>query len=275
MSGNDYDPVGGHTKEEADAAYAELFRELHGEEIGGGIDSGDWNGSRDCIGNEGWNGNGNGGSGAQGADGGRREKVAVIGHRNPDTDCVCSAIAYARLKNETDQAREYVPYRLGPVGGEAAYVLERFGAPVPELLEDINALAEGGDCRKPGIILVDHNDMAESVAGAGGARILEIIDHHRLASVETAYPVFFRSQPCGATGTIVYQLYNENGAVPDRNAAGLLCAAIISDTMLFRSPTTAHIDRLSAAALANLAGLDIEAFAAEMFSSGNGRIGTP
>jgi len=97
-----------------------------------------------------------------------------------------------------------------------------------------------------------------------GAQILEIIDHHRLAPIETPEPIFFRSEPCGATATIVYALFREHGLEPDAAIAGLLCSAILSDTLGLRSPTTTQADRVACATLATAAGLDIELHMAEM-----------
>ena len=472
MSINNYDPEGGHTKEEADTAYEELFKELHGE-------------NPDEI-------------------KARSENVAVVGHRNPDTDSICSAIAYARLKNEIDPSGIYTPYRIGRINDETAYVLNYFETPEPPFLKDIKTRVEDVDYRKsagvsedisiheawkllkdrnvytlpvtepeysdeeesekltglvtmqdigrvyldeisasllsmagtpiknilnvldgkliigsgegnltrgqvliaaaeegelfteymhegdivivanrkelqrvainegagclivtigsvvpveiqklarqrgctiisteydtfatarliiqsipvrflmakaekiisfaPGtyltdvrkvmakkryrdfpvieengrylgmisrrflldaprrpIILVDHNERTQSAAGIEEARIVEILDHHRLAPIETADPVAFRSLPYGSTSTIIYEIYEENGIVPDLRTAGLMCAAIISDTLLFRSPTTTKNDRLAGAALAGIAGIDMEVFATEMFSAG-------
>lgn len=119
------------------------------------------------------------------------------------------------------------------------------------------------------IILVDHNERNQAVDGIENAEILEIIDHHKLGTVETISPVFFRNQPLGCTGTIIYQMYNENGIEIDRQTAGLLCSAIISDTLLFRSPTCTEVDRQAALALAAIAGVDIERYAGEMFAAGS------
>lgn len=119
------------------------------------------------------------------------------------------------------------------------------------------------------VILVDHNEKSQTVDGIENAKILEIIDHHRLRSIETMSPVFFRNQPLGCTATIIYQMYNETGVPIEPNIAGLLCSAIISDTLLFRSPTCTEIDKQAALALANLAGIDIEAYASEMFAAGS------
>ncbi len=119
------------------------------------------------------------------------------------------------------------------------------------------------------IILVDHNERNQAVNGIEDAEILEIIDHHKLGTVETISPVFFRNQPVGCTGTIVYQMYKENQIEVDRQTAGLLCSAIISDTLLFRSPTCTEADRKAAMDLAGIAEVDIEKYAGEMFVAGS------
>ena len=119
------------------------------------------------------------------------------------------------------------------------------------------------------VILVDHNEKNQAVAGVENAEILEIIDHHRLGTVETMAPVFFRNQPLGCTATIVYQMYQENGVEIEREIAGLLCSAIVSDTLLFRSPTCTAVDERAARELAQIAGLDIEKYAIQMFSAGS------
>ncbi|MEI3187202.1 MAG: putative manganese-dependent inorganic diphosphatase [Lachnospiraceae bacterium] len=119
------------------------------------------------------------------------------------------------------------------------------------------------------IILVDHNERAQAVNGVENADILEIIDHHKLGTVETISPVFFRNQPLGCTATIIYQMYNENNLEIDRETAGLLCSAIISDTLLFRSPTCTETDRVAGLALACAAGIDIDKYAADMFAAGS------
>lgn len=123
--------------------------------------------------------------------------------------------------------------------------------------------------KKRRLILVDHNETSQAVDNIESAEILEIIDHHRLGSLETAMPVYFRNQPVGCTATIVYQMYCENNIEIPQKIAGLLCAAIISDTLLFRSPTCTPLDQYAAEALAHIAGIECEAFAAEMFDAGS------
>ena len=119
------------------------------------------------------------------------------------------------------------------------------------------------------LILVDHNEESQAVDGIEFAEILEIIDHHRLGSLETMSPVFFRNQPLGCTATIMYQMYRERGVKIPRKIAGLLCAAIISDTLMFRSPTCTAVDKAAAEALAEIAEIEIEELAIDMFSAGS------
>lgn len=119
------------------------------------------------------------------------------------------------------------------------------------------------------LILVDHNEESQAVDGIDHAEILEIIDHHRLGSLETMSPVFFRNQPLGCTATIMYQIYQEKGVEIPKKIAGLLCAAIISDTLMFRSPTCTAVDRAAAESLAEIAGIEIEELAIDMFSAGS------
>ena len=122
--------------------------------------------------------------------------------------------------------------------------------------------------RKRRIILVDHNEATQAVEGFDQAEILEIIDHHRIGSLETDGPVYFRNQPVGCTATIVTQMYDENGVTIEPKTAGLLLAAILSDTLVFRSPTCTPVDVSTANRLAKIAGVEIDAFASEMFEAG-------
>ncbi|MCX7902933.1 MAG: putative manganese-dependent inorganic diphosphatase [Caloramator sp.] len=122
--------------------------------------------------------------------------------------------------------------------------------------------------KKKLVILVDHNERSQTVHGIDDAEILEIIDHHRVADIQTGKPIFFRNEPVGSTSTIIAGMYFENGIRPPKNIAGLLCAAIISDTVKFKSPTCTYIDKITAERLAEIAGIDIETFAIEMFRAG-------
>lgn len=123
--------------------------------------------------------------------------------------------------------------------------------------------------KKRRLILVDHNEPSQAVDNIESAEIMEIIDHHRLGSLETMMPVYFRNQPVGCTSTIIYQMYQEQHVEIPQKIAGLMCAAIISDTLLFRSPTCTPVDKMAAQELARIAGIECETFAAAMFAAGS------
>ena len=123
--------------------------------------------------------------------------------------------------------------------------------------------------RKRSVILVDHTERSQAVDNIEDAEILEIIDHHRIGSLETMAPVYFRNEPVGCTATIIYQIYREKGFDIPPNIAGLLCSAILSDTLVFRSPTCTMMDRMAAQALSEIAGIDCQAFGIEMFTAGS------
>ena len=125
------------------------------------------------------------------------------------------------------------------------------------------------NAKKKKLILVDHNEKSQAVTNIDEAEILEIIDHHRLGSLETMSPVYFRNQPLGCTATIIYQMYQEQGIEIEKNIAGLLCSAIISDTLMFRSPTCTNLDKEVANKLAQIAGIDVKEFAQDMFEAGS------
>ena len=123
--------------------------------------------------------------------------------------------------------------------------------------------------KKKQLILVDHNEKTQAVDGIGGADILEIIDHHRIGSLETMSPVFFRNQPLGCTATIIYQMYREQNVEINKTIAGLLCSAILSDTLMYRSPTCTPLDKAVAEELAGIAGINTEEHAKAMFQAGS------
>lgn len=186
--------------------------------------------------------------------------IYVIGHKNPDTDSICSAIGYAAFKKALT-GEDYEPRRAGELNPETRFVLERFGAAVPEFLEN----AVGKD-----LILVDHNEVAQAADGLAEASVKEILDHHKIGDVQTSDPIYFRNMPVGCTGTIVYLHYKENGLTPEKDIAGLLCSAILSDTLAFRSPTCTDTDKEAAEALAKIADIaDVQAYAKEMFKAGS------
>ena len=123
--------------------------------------------------------------------------------------------------------------------------------------------------RKRAVILVDHNERSQAVDNIEDAEILEIIDHHRIGSLETMSPVYFRNEPVGCTATIIYKIYREKNVDIPPAVAGLLCSAILSDTLLFRSPTCTQIDKQAAQDLASIAGIDCQTYGVEMFTAGS------
>ena len=310
------------------------------------------------------------------------EKVYIIGHRNPDFDSVCSAYAYAKLKNQFDLLKKYIPVRCGHLPESMKKVFARLNVEPPKYIRDIypkvsdvyltsvagvdadaplntvaasykatnpsvipvfegdsffgllsvdditswameellkkgniNDIPKVRDIMRPeeepvkasdmfeeakrrlsaskkrglavmengnfvgfvtrrcflkspknNVILVDHNEAKQSVKGIETANIVEIIDHHRLDSVKTELPIFIDAEPVGSTCTIVYRKYIQEGITPDMDAAKMLLAGIVSDTLILRSPTTTQIDVASAHELAALIGEDLKEFGLNMFS---------
>ncbi|WAA08623.1 manganese-dependent inorganic pyrophosphatase [Fervidibacillus albus] len=187
------------------------------------------------------------------------EKVLVFGHKNPDTDSVCSAIAYAELKKELGMNVE--PVRLGEINGETRYVLDFFKMDVPRLVTNVTEETEK-------VILVDHNERQQSADDIHNAKVLEVIDHHRIANFETADPLYYRAEPVGCTATIIKKMYEENKIPMKKEIAGLLLSAIVSDSLLFKSPTCTEEDVQTAKQLADIAGVDVESFGMAMLKAG-------
>ncbi|MET3576079.1 manganese-dependent inorganic pyrophosphatase [Bhargavaea ullalensis] len=186
-------------------------------------------------------------------------KVLVFGHQNPDTDSITAAIAYAHLKKELGMDAEAV--RLGEVNDETAYALEKFGFDAPRLVKKVAAEAEE-------VILVDHNERQQSAEDIADVRILEVVDHHRIANFETADPLYYRAEPVGCTATILNKLYKENGVDIPKDIAGLMLSAIVSDSLLFKSPTFTEEDRKAADELASIADVDAEEYGLAMLKAG-------
>jgi manganese-dependent inorganic pyrophosphatase len=187
------------------------------------------------------------------------EKTLIFGHKNPDTDTICSAIAYAELKAKLGFNVEAV--RLGDVNGETQYALDTFKTEAPRLVETV-----AGEVNN--VILVDHNERQQSVSDIDKVRVVEVIDHHRIANFETAGPLYFRAEPVGCTATILNKLYKENGVEIRKEIAGLMLSAIISDSLLFKSPTCTDQDVAAARELAEIAGVDADVYGLEMLKAG-------
>lgn len=186
-------------------------------------------------------------------------KTYIFGHKNPDTDSICSALAYASLKRELGVDAEAV--RLGSINKETEYVLNYVGMEAPQLIEKVPE-----DVKE--VILVDHNEFQQSVDNIKDVTIVEVIDHHRIANFETANPLYFRAEPVGCTATILYKLYKENDVAISKENAILLVSAIISDTLLFKSPTCTEEDVKVAKELAKIADIDLDSYGLDMLKAG-------
>ena len=184
-------------------------------------------------------------------------EILVIGHKNPDTDSICSAIAYSELKNKLGQNTK--PVRAGELNKETEFVMDYFKSEIPALNPDIS----GRD-----VILVDHNERTQTADGFEGAKILELIDHHRIANFNVDEPLKVRMEPVGCTSTIIFDMYKENGLLPDKITAGLMLSAIISDTLLFKSPTCTEKDTIAGRELSKIAEIDIAVYGVEMLKAG-------
>jgi len=185
------------------------------------------------------------------------DKIYVVGHKSPDTDSVTSAIAYANLKNAM-KAGEFVPAAAGDINNETKFLLDYFKVPYPEKLTD----ATGKQ-----VVLVDHNEMAQAVDKLSEENIVEIVDHHKIGGIKTGKPIFFLNEPVGATGGIVAKLYEQAGVSVTKEMAGLMMAAILSDTVLFKSPTCTPSDKASVEKLSKIAGVDPMQFGLEMLKA--------
>ncbi len=187
------------------------------------------------------------------------EKVLIFGHKNPDTDSICSAIAYAELKKELGMDAEAV--RLGEINNETQYALDYFKVDAPRL---VNGVSEETDR----VILVDHNEFGQSADDIRDVQIIEVIDHHRIADFETKDPLYYRAEPVGCTATILKKLYEENNISIPKHIAGLLLSAIISDSLLFKSPTCTEEDVRAAKELAEIANVELENYGMAMLKAG-------
>lgn len=187
------------------------------------------------------------------------EKVLIFGHKNPDTDTICSAIAYADLKTKLGFNAE--PVRLGTISGETQFVLDTFQVKEPRLVESV-----AGEVKN--VILVDHNERQQSVSDIDQVRVTEVIDHHRIANFETSHPLYYRAEPVGCTATILNKLFKENNVAIEKAIAGLMVSAIVSDTLLLKSPTCTPEDVAAARELAEIAGVNLESYGLDMLKAG-------
>jgi len=188
---------------------------------------------------------------------GQEGRVDVIGHRHPDTDSVISAIAYAHLKNALGDINVR-PARAGELNSETSYVLDRFSLPTPELV------TVATDRR---LILVDHNEVAQALPDIQHATILEVWEHHRIGDLEIPEPIVFHCEPVGSTATLIAEQYFLHDISPPPAVAGGLLAAILSDTLVFASPTCSEKDRDVARRLEAIASVDALALGRDLMAA--------
>ena len=186
-------------------------------------------------------------------------KKLIFGHKNPDTDSICSALVYANLKTKLGMNVEAV--RLGSLNKETEYVLNFAEVEAPRLIEKVAEDVEE-------VILVDHNEFQQSVDNIRDVKITEVIDHHRISNFETNDPLYFRAEPVGCTATILNKMFKENDVAVSATDAILLLSAIISDTLLFKSPTCTQEDVQAAEELANIAKVNLEEYGLDMLKAG-------
>ena len=187
------------------------------------------------------------------------EELIVFGHKSPDTDTICSSIVMADLQTKI-RGEKVTPCRLGEINEETKFALKKFKADEPKLIEKIE---EGQR-----VILVDHNEFSQSVEGIENAKIEAVVDHHRINNFETSEPLFYYAQPVGCTSTILFELYKSNNIEITAQMAGLMLSAIISDTLLLKSPTTTDKDKKALEELAKIADVDVNIYGLDMLKAG-------
>ena len=186
------------------------------------------------------------------------ENILVFGHENPDTDTIMSAIAMANL--ESKKGNNTKACRLGNINKETIFALEYFKQEEPELIENV---AEGQE-----VILVDHNEFGQSIDGIENAKILRVVDHHKIGDFKTSEPLYYTAMPVGCTATIIYGMYEQEKIDIEPKIAGLMLSAIISDTLLFKSPTCTKLDVEVATKLAEIAKVDVNEYGLDMLKAG-------
>ena len=185
-------------------------------------------------------------------------KTYIFGHKSPDSDTITSALVMENLEHALGNT-DAKAYRLGNLNKETEFILNQFDIEAPELIDSVEDDAS--------VILVDHNSQSESAENLENANIVKVVDHHKIA-FNTSYPLFCRLEPVGCTQTILYKLYKENGVEITKDIASLMLSAIISDTLLLKSPTTTEDDKKALEELAEIAEIDYETYGLEMLKAG-------
>lgn len=187
------------------------------------------------------------------------KEILIFGHKNPDTDSICSSIVKQRL-NESDGKNNTEAVRLGKVNKETQYVLDYLKIEAPRLIEKVE---EGQK-----VIMIDHNEFNQSVDGIEKAKIIGVVDHHRIANFQTSEPLYYTAKPYGCTSTILFKEYKSKGIEIGKEEAVLMASAIISDTLLLKSPTTTKHDKNALKELGEIANIDINQYGMEMLKAG-------
>ena len=186
-------------------------------------------------------------------------KILIFGHKNPDTDTICSSMVKQILSkkdgNENTQA-----VRLGSINKETQYVLDYLKIEAPEFIESVK---EGQE-----VILIDNNEFSQSAEGIEKAKIIEVVDHHRIANFQTTEPLYYTARPYGCTSTILFKDFKQKGIEIEKTEAILMASAIISDTLLLKSPTTTSHDKEALEELAKIANIDLDTYGIEMLKAG-------
>ena len=185
-------------------------------------------------------------------------EILIFGHKNPDTDSIVSSLVMADFEKKLGN-ENVVPCRLGNINKETEYVLDYLKIEPPVLIEDLDDGAE--------VIIVDTANSNELIPNLSNVKIKRIVDHHQVL-LNTSYPLFYRSEPVGCTETIMYKLYKENNLEIDKKIATLMLSAIISDTLLFKSPTCTDDDINAAKELAKIANINYEEYGLDMLKAG-------
>ena len=186
-------------------------------------------------------------------------KIFVFGHKNPDTDSIVSSLVMADFEKKLGNENDVVSCRLGMINKETEYILNYLGIEAPILIED---LEDGSE-----VIIVDTANPGELIPNLSNVKIKKIVDHHQVL-LNTSYPLFYRAEPVGCTETIMYKLYKENNLEIDKKIATLMLSAIISDTLLFKSPICTDDDINAVKELSKIAQLDYETYGLDMLKAG-------
>ena len=186
------------------------------------------------------------------------KEVLIFGHKNPDTDSICSSLVHESLNEKVGWKAKAV--RLGNINKETQFVLDYLKIEAPELIEKVE---EGQE-----VILVDHNEFSQSVKGIEKATIRMVTDHHKIANFETSEPLYYTAKPYGCTATILYEEFKEFNFEIDKKDAILMASAIISDTLLLKSPTTTRFDKKALEELGKIAEIDVDEYGLKMLKAG-------